>query len=238
MARRKKEKVVEVLRVTPPRFAVMQVTVKNITGSPLVINAFTKQKEGDMVKSQEEGQSNSRNKKNRPPKDFDAVYEHSRYFDLNEGWDGANADTFRNALISAMTLVNFKMTQGRKSVFIIPEGLSEEGINLVRIHGEPRKFKRYVKLPSGKTDIAIRPRWDQWSVSLKIKFDLDQFKVTDIVNLLNRAGLQCGVGAGRPGSKLSAGCGWGMFEIDTSKPVSCSEIKLPTFEIKDLMVAA
>jgi hypothetical protein len=35
----------------------------------------------------------------------------------------------------------------------------------------------------------------------------------DVTNLINRVGLQVGIGEGRPDSKDSAGIGLGLFEI-------------------------
>jgi hypothetical protein len=46
-----------------------------------------------------------------------------------------------------------------------------------------------------------------------VRFDADQFTLRDIANLLLRAGMQVGVGEGRPDSKKSCGMGWGTFEI-------------------------
>jgi hypothetical protein len=55
--------------------------------------------------------------------------------------------------------------------------------------------------------------WRTWRVELRITFDADQFTEIDVVNLMNRAGLQVGVGEGRPFSKKSAGMGYGTFKI-------------------------
>jgi hypothetical protein len=46
-----------------------------------------------------------------------------------------------------------------------------------------------------------------------LQFDGDFMSVDSAVNLLHRAGVNVGVGAGRPFSKMSAGQGWGTFEI-------------------------
>jgi Fur family ferric uptake transcriptional regulator len=59
---------------------------------------------------------------------------------------------------------------------------------------------------------------------------VEEFSDEDIVNLLYRAGTQCGIGEGRPDSSSSNGLGWGLFEIDTSKPISLHEIAPPKIE--------
>jgi hypothetical protein len=46
-----------------------------------------------------------------------------------------------------------------------------------------------------------------------LKWDADMFTASDIANLLARAGIQCGIGAGRPLSKSSSGLGWGTWKV-------------------------
>ena len=41
----------------------------------------------------------------------------------------------------------------------------------------------------------------------------------DVANLIMRAGMQAGIGEGRPFSKESAGIGYGLFEV-MGKPVT------------------
>ena len=48
---------------------------------------------------------------------------------------------------------------------------------------------------------------------VRIRFDADQFTLTDVANLFARVGLCGGIGEGRPDSKTSAGIGYGLFEI-------------------------
>jgi hypothetical protein len=46
-----------------------------------------------------------------------------------------------------------------------------------------------------------------------LRWDADQFSVNDVMNLLSRAGVQVGIGEGRPFSKNSNGMGWGTWEV-------------------------
>jgi hypothetical protein len=55
--------------------------------------------------------------------------------------------------------------------------------------------------------------YKEWAVKLRVRFDTDQFQVGDVINLISRCGLQVGIGAGRPDSKASAGCGFGLFQV-------------------------
>lgn len=225
----KPEKPSKVTAISAPRFAMLTVPIKNAPGAPLVIHAFSAKARQIMREAQEAG-SVGRKKKARDPKDFDAVYRGARYIS-RDGWDGASAATFRNAMISACRLVGFKMTIGKMSVFVESDGNSATcGTPLVRIHGTPVPFESTVRNQTGVADIRVRPRWDEWSANLRIRYDREQFSDEDVVNLLVRAGSQVGVGEGRPDSKMSFGMGWGLFVIDVEKGIELTEIPAPRIE--------
>jgi hypothetical protein len=98
-----------------------------------------------------------------------------------------------------------------------PDGFDENGTGLVRItKGKPRMDVRPGRNATGVIDLRARPMWDAgWEARPNFRWDADQFSENDMVNLLARAGAQVGIGEGRPDSKMSAGCGWGEFEIVT-----------------------
>ena len=53
----------------------------------------------------------------------------------------------------------------------------------------------------------------EWEADLTVEFDADTITAESVVNLLDRAGRQVGVGEGRPFSKNSNGQGWGTFSV-------------------------
>ena len=217
-------------QIKAPRMAVIAVPIQGMAGSPLVINAFSAKAREIMREKQTQGSLAGKTNGKRDPKDFDELYNSARHIS-REGWDGMAAATIRNAAISACRLVGFKMTLGRLSLFTEADGISaSDGTPLIRIYGEPVPFEAMVRNQTGVADIRIRPRWDEWSAMLRIRFDQDQFSDEDIVNLLYRAGTQCGICEGRPDSSSSNGLGWGLFEIDTSKPITLTEIAPPKIE--------
>lgn len=212
--------------ISAPKFAILTVPIKNAPGSPLVINAFSAKARAMMRETQELG-SVGRKRRPKDPKDFDAAYHGARHIS-REGWDGATCATFRNAMISACRLVGYKMTIGKLSVFVEADGNSvADGTPLVRIHGEPVVFEAPVRNASGVADIRVRPRWDEWTANLRVRYDREQFSDEDVINLLVRAGAQSGVGEGRPDSSNSFGQGWGLFEIDTNIPIQLLEVPAP-----------
>lgn len=219
----------DVSAIAAPKFAILSVTVRNTPGSPLVVHAFSAKSRAMMREAQELGAAGKK-RKPKDPKDFEAVYNGARHIS-REGWDGVTAATFRNAMISACRLVGFKMTIGKLSVFIEADGVSKaDGVPLVRVHGEPVPFESVVRNQTGVADIRVRPRWDEWHADLRIRFDREQFSEMDVINLLVRAGAQCGICEGRPNATNSFGQGWGLFELDTSKPIALDEVKAPTIE--------
>jgi hypothetical protein len=59
-----------------------------------------------------------------------------------------------------------------------------------------------------------------WSAKVRVTFDLDQFSLQDVGNLMMRVGRQVGIGEGRPDSRNSAGMGWGLFDIAADEEVA------------------
>jgi len=199
--------------ITAPNMQIAEFTI--VGTSPLVINRFSAKDQEIMRAAQEAGSQNN-SKKKRDPKDFKARFEAARYRS-EEGWDGINAAAFRLALIGACRLVNYKMTLAKLSVFVVEDGRDKlDGTPLVRIHGDPPEMDvRPARNSNGSFDLRVRPLWKDWSCKIRVQWDLDQFSLVDITNLMARVGLQCGVGEGRASSKMSAGIGWGAFRVES-----------------------
>lgn len=189
---------------------------KIIGVSPLVMNKFSQKARETMRVTQESGSKAKKGAK-KDPKDFKACYEGAIH-KSTAGWIGMPASAFRAALISACRLTGFKMTIAKLGVFIVEDGRdADEGTPLVKINGKPHPFEAMVTVGIGKSDIRVRPMFDEWSAELKVRFDTDIFSDEDIANLLMRAGLQVGIGEGRNDSPMSTGQGWGCFEIHDGK---------------------
>lgn len=191
----------------------MQTAVFSIIGTaPLMTARFSKKAE--LMAKMAEGKS-AGSKRNRPARDFEQDAKDAAY-QSPEGWYGINAASFRNAMISACRLVGFKMTLAKLSVFIEPEGFDErDSTPLVRIDAPEYEVNTmHTRNATGVVDVRARPLWRPgWKAQLSIRWDADQFTVTDIANLLSRVGMQVGIGEGRPDSKSSAGLGFGLFEL-------------------------
>ncbi len=194
--------------ITPPKFGVVDFIIEGI--APLVIERFSKKAE--LMAKMAEGPS-AKNKKNREARDYDKEAEEARYRS-QDGWEGMNAASFRAAMISACRLVGFKMTIAKLSTFVEADGFDlNDGVPLVRIYGESHTYTAHTRNATGVVDVRSRPMYRQWASKLRIRYDMDQFKMADVLNLVSRCGMQVGIGAGRPDSKASAGCGFGLFQV-------------------------
>lgn len=188
-------------------------TFRIIGTAPLVQAKFSQKAKEQMMATQAAGQT-ARGKKVREAKDFDAVCDGSVHYS-REGWVGIPAGAFRAAMISACRLVGFKMTLAKLSLFVEADGFDrDEGTPLVKLIAGPyRRVDMHVRNATGVVDIRSRPMWDEWQADVRVKWDADQFTLSDVSNLLARVGAQVGLCEGRPDSKSSAGMGWGTFRL-------------------------
>ena len=201
-----------VVAIKPPKFELAEFRIIGV--APLVIHRFSEKAKLDLKQKMETGKAAS-SKKNREAKSSDELFEQARYVSP-EGWDGVHAAAVRNALISACRLVGYKMTLAKLSIFVEPDGFDakEPQIPLVRIYGTAVKQEDVARVETGQPYVTVRAAYHQWSAKLRIRWDADQFTLADLTNLLARAGMQVGIGEGRPDSKNSAGMGWGLFRIE------------------------
>ena len=184
----------------------------DITGTaPYVQHKFSQKTKAGMLQAQQATKATSR--KAKEPRDIEADYLGAMHKTADDK-HGIPAPAFRSALISACRVAGFQMTKAKLSVFVIPDDFDpSDGTPLVYIKGEPEMHQAHVRLESGVASIAVRPMWKQWSATVRLRFDGDQFSETDVANLMERAGMQVGIGEGRPDSKKSHGMGWGTFTL-------------------------
>jgi hypothetical protein len=202
----------ELVRITRPKIRQAVINIRNMPDSPYVQHAFSEKQRKQMEETQRAGQQ-ARGKKNRAPKEFEAIYEAAKH-KSKQGWIGIPASAFRNAAIDVCRMVGFKMTFAKLSIFAVADGIdAADGTPLVRINGEPHISELPVRNASGVADIRWRPMWNEWTAAVRVEWDEDQFSAQDVYNLFSRAGWHVGIGEGRPNSPNSNGLGWGRFEV-------------------------
>lgn len=194
--------------ISAPKFNTVEVILQST--APLVVERFSKKAE--LMAKMAEGKT-AANKKVRTARDYDNEAEEARYR-APDGWEGMNAAAFRAGMIGACRLVGFKMTLAKLSVFVEADAFDlKDGIPLVRVYGTSETYTAHTRNATGVVDVRARPMYREWAVKLRVRFDADQFSAQDVYNLIARVGGQVGIGAGRPDSKASAGCGFGTFEV-------------------------
>jgi hypothetical protein len=205
----------EAVRVTAPNFKTAE--FKIVGTAPYVQLAFSEKARNIMRENQAAGSTAKKGKK-REAKDFEGLFLAAQHIST-DGWSGIPASAFRHAMVEACTLVDFHKTKAKKAVFIDADGYDKNDAQpLVKLLGrKPKHVEHTVPNANGNPDIRVRAMFDQgWTAIVRVTFDADLFTLTDITNLLMRAGMQVGVGEGRPSSKNSIGMGWGTFSIERS----------------------
>lgn len=200
---------VKAISIKAPKFEMVDMVLEGT--APLVIARFSKK--GELMDKMAQG-STAKSKKDRQARDYDAEADAARHYNSTKEWEGIHAGAFRAAAIRACSLVNFKMTLAKLSIFIVQDDFDlEYKTPLVRIYGDSETDTSYTRNATGVVDVRARPMYKRWASKLRVRYDADQFTSEDVFNLIARVGVQIGVGEGRPGSKDSAGCGWGTFRI-------------------------
>lgn len=193
----------------------LRVLVCEIVGSsPLVQARFAEKSIRAMEAKMLAGSTATARKKQRSARDFEDDFAQAQHIS-EEGWNGIPASAIRSACIAACRLVSLTMTLAKMSIFVLADGVDRvDGTPLVRLQvGAPERNKMIVRNANGQPDIRVRPMWRQWSARVRVQYDADQFRAEDVVNLLMRAGMQVGIGEGRPFSTNSNGLGWGTFTV-------------------------
>lgn len=201
----------EVVTITPLNFERVELTL--VGTAPYMQARFAAKAMQAMMAKHAAGSTAKKGGK-KDPRDFDADFRGAMHIS-EDGWNGVPAAALRNACIDVCRMTGFKMTHAKMSIFIESDGRDAvDGSPLVRLDaGEPERVDMATRNATGVADIRIRPMWRDWKITIRVRYDADQFTQSDVVNLISRAGVQVGLGEGRPYSKSSNGLGYGTFQI-------------------------
>lgn len=202
------------LVIQPPNM--LTARLRLVGTAPLVQARFAQKAREQMMTKMAQGSTAKKGGK-RAARDFDEDFRQSMHVS-SEGWVGLPAAAIRNACIDVCRMVDFKMTRAKMSIFVLADGHDkEDGTPLIRIIAdEPSRVEIPVRNATGVADIRVRPQWREWAIEPVIRYDADQFTLQDIVNLVARAGMQVGIGEGRPYGRSANGMGFGLFAIETT----------------------
>ena len=206
-----KAPVSNVVSISAPR--IQTATFRLIGTSPFVQARFSAKAKQAMMDKMAAG-STAKGKKIRDARDFDQDCKDAMHVGI-DGKAGVPAGAFRSAMISACRLVGYKMTIAKLSVFVAADTFDAvDGVPLVHLNGSWERLDMHTRNATGVIDVRVRPMWREWWIDLRVQYDEDQFTLSDVSNLLMRAGQQVGIGEGRHDSKSSTGLGFGCFKIE------------------------
>ena len=198
--------------IKAPKFEVARFTLRGT--APYVSNKFSNRVREAMREKQAAGSQAKKGAK-REPKDFEAAARESIHT-AADGRHGVPASCFRQAMVSACRIVGFKMTLAKLALFVVHDAIDADDASPLVLFskGEPEHFEVATRNETGVADIRARGKWAPgWEIDLRVRYDADMFTATDVRHLLERVGVQVGIGAGRPDSRASCGQGWGTFEV-------------------------
>lgn len=210
MAFAKKDEAVAVIKAAN----IVRTTIRIRGTAPFVQNKFSHKARLKMMEAMATPAAAKKSRTARDPRDYADDFIQAQHVSV-AGWNGIPCPAFRAAMIDACRTVGMVMTRAKMSVFVLPDGFDkDDGTPLVRIiAGTPEKTESLVRNDNGSADIRIRPMWREWEADVTLEYDEDMITGESVINLLDRAGRQVGVGEGRPFSKNSVGQGWGTFTV-------------------------
>ncbi len=210
MAFAKKDDTVAVIKAPN----IVRTTIRIKGTAPFVQNKFSHKARMKMMEAMATPAAAKKGKAARDPRNYDDDFIQAQHMAV-AGWNGIPCPAFRAAMIDACRTVGMVMTKAKMSVFILPDGFDkDDGTPLVKlIAGTPERMESLVRNDNGGADIRIRPMWREWECDVTLEYDEDTITGESVINLLDRAGRQVGVGEGRPFSKNSVGQGWGTFTV-------------------------
>lgn len=198
----------------------VRVTLRIRGTAPLVQAKFSFKAREKMMRDMATPKAEKKGKAALPPRDYEDDFNQAQHISV-AGWNGMPCPAFRAAMIDACRTVGLVMTKAKMAVFVIPDGFdADDGTPLVKILSPtaPERKESLVRNDNGGADVRIRPMWREWGADVSLEFDADMITAESVVNLLDRAGRQVGVGEGRPFSKNSVGQGWGTFTVEAGDP--------------------
>ncbi|MBF0399981.1 MAG: hypothetical protein HQL90_04365 [Magnetococcales bacterium] len=193
---------------------IVRARVRIVGTAPYMQNKFSHKAKLKMMADMETPANQKKARSARTARNYDDDFLQAQHIS-SEGWNGIPCPAFRAAMVDACRVAGAVMTKAKMSVFVIPDGFDrDDATPLVKIiSGPPKRHEGLVRNSNGSADVRIRPIWHEWEANVLLEYDADQMTGESVVNLLDRAGRQIGIGEGRPFSKDSVGLGLGTFMV-------------------------
>jgi hypothetical protein len=110
------------------------------------------------------------------------------------------------------------MTLAKRMLFVVGQGVTKEGQELVRIYGDHEMHEAMVRIDNGGTaDIRFRAIYRKWSAKIQIQYLSSVISAEQVCNLVELAGFVEGWCEHRPGSPKSNTGSNGRFQVRRSE---------------------
>lgn len=178
--------------------------------SPLMTHKFSEKAKRQMLDAMQG------RKTPKQAKDPQAEYETAAYR-TDDGGYGIPAIAFKSATVSAARFFGKSVTMVglRQTLFVAGEFSRTEGMQLVRIIGEPEMREDVVRVNNGGTDLRYRPCWYEWEVEIDVTYVRSMLTRDSVLSLVEAGGLGVGVGEWRVEKRGDSG----TYMIHPEKPL-------------------
>jgi hypothetical protein len=175
--------------------------IKLVGDSPLICHAWAEKAKSQMLDKQMKKAKQAKQAKS-PEQDYEDCFYH-----YPGGGYGFPSVAFKSAAVDACSHVDGITKVEARGAFHIRG-------DLVKIVGEPNAREDMVRVGQGKADIRYRPEFQQWSVTLSVRYNANVLSLEQINHLFNVGGFAVGVGEWRP--EKNGSCG--MFHTEAGSP--------------------
>lgn len=187
----------------------LELTLRNIPGSLLVVHAFAEKAKEEIRQKQAKKAKKAKEERN-PPTEAEAA----KYFD-KENRECVPVTAVKKALISAavafdgMTKVSL-----RQALFVAPAADPASALVPIEDHsGKPMTGtmrEDAVTIGINTRNLAYRPQYENWQIRVIVEYNPRIISKEQLLALFDQAGWGVGICEGRP-EKTSA-LGWGRFK--------------------------
>lgn len=187
----------------------IDVTIKEMKGSPLVIHAFAEKAKQEIRDKQQKKVKKAKEERN-PSLEFEAA----KYVD-SDGRECAPITAIKKSIITAATAFDgLTKVALRQAIFV--DSIVSPGSALVPIELEDGTTAKGVMREDAVTigistrGLTYRPMYECWRLRLRIEYNSRMISEEQLLALIDHAGWGVGICEGRP--ERSSALGWGRYE--------------------------
>jgi hypothetical protein len=198
-------------QINVSRISTEVIRVPVVGTAPLIVHRFAEKAKRQMLDAAQQ------RKTPKQPKDPDAEYT-AAFYRMDNGDYGVPTLGLKAATIRGATYFgkNVAMTTLRQCLFFMGE-TTKLGDLLTPFdsHSTPVMREDVVRVNMGGTDLRYRPQFDDWSLTLCIRYVTTMLTRDSVLSLIEAGGMGVGIGEWRP----QKGGQFGTYRIDDTRDV-------------------